>query len=261
VAHKEARWGEVRRWRIRRRGGSTSSPGGGGSFPGATAGSSSSARRQAAPPRRSQLPLLPSAAVASSQRGSGVRRPDLRAADGSKFYLPPSLSVFCLCGGGGVWRPDGGAGGSGGGGGGRAGGQHAGSAAPSRRGRRWPVGGVRGGPCVIFLFWKILSRAIWGSRHACDESIYFGSRQRALCWPSGAEWALLRVPSRHKMCRVYSSPCRQQLALGKAMDSGSVNTELTIGAKESHAKGRALWENSSLPCVKMFVVRFLSGAR
>jgi hypothetical protein len=66
VAHKEARWGEVRRWRIRRRGGSASSPGGGGSFP--RRGSSSfpaaatapfPARRQAAPPQRGGRQLLP----------------------------------------------------------------------------------------------------------------------------------------------------------------------------------------------------------
>jgi hypothetical protein len=68
-------------------------------------------------------------------------------------------------------------------------------------------------------------RAIWGSRHLCDESVYFASRQRGLCRPSGADWAVPRVPSRHRLCREYLGLCRVELALGIAPDSGSGEPE------------------------------------
>jgi hypothetical protein len=59
-----------------------------------------------------------------------------------------------------------------------------------------------------------VARVKWGSRHICVECFSFGSRQRALCQPNGAEWVLPRVPSRQRLCR-------EELALGKAPVSGS----------------------------------------
>jgi hypothetical protein len=94
----------------------------------------------------------------------------------------------------------------------------------SRRGGG-PAGGVRGGP-VSFFGNSPSPRAIWGSRHLCDESVCFASRQRGLCRPSGAEWAVPRVPSRHRLCREYLGLCRVELALGTAPDSGSGDSKL-----------------------------------
>jgi hypothetical protein len=87
---------------------------------------------------------------------------------------------------------DGGGGGGGGSGGG--GGQ-----------RWWGQGSRLVGPLswnFFFCFMKFdLPRAISHSRHTCNESRSRGSRQRALRRPSGDEWAVPRVTSRHRLCR------------------------------------------------------------
>jgi hypothetical protein len=55
------------------------------------------------------------------------------------------------------------------------------------------------------------------SRHMCAVEFYSGSRCRALCRPSSAEWLLPRVPSWCSLCREESDLCGEQLALDKAM--------------------------------------------
>jgi hypothetical protein len=85
-----------------------------------------------------------------------------------------------------------------------------------------PVGPRRGFWVFLIVFSKVFAESYFCSRYTCAEWDPLGSRHRALCRPSGAEWAVPRVPSRHRLCREYSGLCREELALGTAPDSGSV---------------------------------------
>jgi hypothetical protein len=77
----------------------------------------------------------------------------------------------------------------------------------------------------FYCFSKVFAESYFCSRYTCAEWDPLGSRHRALCRPSGAEWAMLRGNSRHRLCREYSGLCREELALGTAPDLGSVKQE------------------------------------
>jgi hypothetical protein len=68
---------------------------------------------------------------------------------------------------------------------------------------------------VVFVFLILLQRSLPRAISSLGTRVPWGRLSaRALCRPNSAEWPLPRVPSQHSMCR-------EELALGKAMDSGS----------------------------------------
>jgi hypothetical protein len=77
------------------------------------------------------------------------------------------------------------------------------------------------GICFFNSFSTFFAESHLISRHTCAVGFSPGSRHRALCRPSGAECPLPRVPSRHSLCGEDLDLCREQHALGKAIESGS----------------------------------------
>jgi hypothetical protein len=92
------------------------------------------------------------------------------------------------------------------------------AAATDRWGRRcWPVARVA---AEFFLFGKTSStesQVVHGTRVPRASEVALGKEP---C----AGPAVPRVPFRHRLCREYSSLCREELALGTAPDSGSAWT-------------------------------------